>query len=46
MQMNLFDLTGKKAIVTGASGGLGRGMVEGLHQVGTEVVIILSLIHI
>jgi len=40
MQMNLFDLTGKKAIVTGASGGLGRGMAEGLHQVGAEVVII------
>jgi len=38
--MNLFDLTGKKAIVTGASGGLGRGMAEGLHQVGAEVVII------
>lgn len=40
MQMNLFDLTGKKAIVTGASGGLGRGMAEGFHQVGAEVVII------
>ena len=40
MQMNLFDLTGKKAIVTGASGGLGRGIAEGLHQVGAEVVII------
>ena len=38
--IDLFDLTGKKAIVTGASGGLGRGMAEGLHQVGAEVVII------
>ena len=38
--MNLFDLTGKKAIVTGASGGLGRGMAEGFHWVGAEVVII------
>lgn len=40
MQMNLFNLTGKKAIVTGGSGGLGRGIVEGFHQVGAEVVII------
>lgn len=36
----MFDLTGKKAIVTGASAGLGRGMAQGLHDAGAEVVII------
>jgi 2-deoxy-D-gluconate 3-dehydrogenase len=40
--MNIFDLYGKKAIVTGGSKGLGRGMVEGLHQAGAEIVIIAS----
>jgi 2-deoxy-D-gluconate 3-dehydrogenase len=38
--MKLFDLSGKKAIVTGASRGLGRGMAEGLHEAGAEVAII------
>ena len=38
--MNLFDLSGKKAIVTGAAKGLGRGMAEGLHTAGAEIVII------
>ena len=34
-----FDLTGKKAIVTGSTRGLGRGMAEGLLEAGAEVVI-------
>ncbi len=38
--MNMFDLTGKKAIVTGAHHGLGKGMAEALHEAGAEVVII------
>lgn len=38
--MSMFDLTGKKAIVTGGSGGLGRGLAEGLHEAGAELVII------
>jgi 2-deoxy-D-gluconate 3-dehydrogenase len=38
--MTLFDLTGKKAIVTGASRGLGKGMATGLHLAGAEVVIL------
>jgi 2-deoxy-D-gluconate 3-dehydrogenase len=38
--MNMFDLTAKKAIVTGGASGLGRGMVEGLHEAGAEVAII------
>ncbi|QUW21353.1 SDR family oxidoreductase [Sporosarcina sp. Marseille-Q4063] len=38
--MNLFDLTDKKAIVTGAASGLGKGMAEGLMEAGAEVVIL------
>lgn len=38
--MKLFDLTGKKAIVTGAAQGLANGMAEGLMEVGAEVCII------
>ncbi len=37
--MNIFDLTGKKAIVTGATRGLGYSMAEGLMEVGASVVL-------
>ena len=37
---NLFDISGKKAIVTGGSRGLGYSMAEGLCEAGCEVVII------
>ena len=40
--MNLFDLTGKRAIVTGGGRGLGRGMATGLAEAGAKVVIIGS----
>lgn len=38
--MDRFDLTGKKAIVTGAAQGLSNGMAEGLMEAGAEVVIL------
>ena len=36
--MNLFDLTGKVALVTGGNGGIGLGMAKGLVQAGAAVV--------
>lgn len=35
----LFDIKGKKAIVTGGTRGLGRGIAKGLHNAGVELVI-------
>ncbi len=37
--MNLFDLTGKRAIVTGSCQGLGRSIAEGLAQAGAVVCL-------
>lgn len=37
--MNLFDVNGKKAVVTGATRGLGQGMAEALLESGAETVI-------
>jgi len=37
---NMFDLTGKKAMVTGGAGDLGGGMVEALLEAGCEVCIL------
>lgn len=37
---NLFDLKGKKIIITGGAAGLGRSIIEGMHDAGAEVAII------
>src|SRR5947199_10817 len=39
MGVNLFDLTGKVALVTGGSKGLGKAMARGLAEAGADVVI-------
>ncbi|HET6309204.1 MAG TPA: glucose 1-dehydrogenase [Rhodopila sp.] len=37
--MNLFDLTGKVAVVTGGNGGIGLGMARGIASCGARIVI-------
>ena len=37
--MNLFDLTGKVAMITGGNGGIGLGMAEGIASCGASIVI-------
>src|SRR5215470_11040826 len=39
MPSQLFDLTGRTALVTGSSRGLGRAMAEGLAEAGAAVVL-------
>ena len=37
--MNLFDLHGKAAVITGGNGGIGLGMARGLASLGASIVI-------
>lgn len=39
MSLSLFDLTGKRALVTGATHGLGMSMATGLAKAGAEIII-------
>ena len=40
--MNMFDIAGKRAIVTGASRGLGFAMAQALKEAGASLAIISS----
>ena len=37
--MNLFDLSGRVAVVTGGNGGIGLGMAKGMATSGATVVV-------
>ena len=37
--MELFDISGKKGIVTGATRGIGKAIAKGLHDAGVKLVI-------
>ena len=39
MATNLFDLTGKTALITGSSRGLGRAFAEGLASAGASIIL-------
>lgn len=39
MSINLFDLTGKVALVTGGVHGLGMSMAKGLGNAGATIVV-------
>ena len=40
MQLDLFDISGRYAVVTGANRGLGLGIAEGFAKAGANLVLI------
>lgn len=40
--MNLFDISGKTALVTGAARGLGKGMAIGLAKAGADIALVTN----
>ncbi len=38
--LDLFDLTGKVAVVTGGNGGIGQGIARGFSRAGASVVLV------
>jgi len=39
METSLFDLTGKKTLITGSSQGIGFGIARGLSQAGATIIL-------
>ena len=39
MSLKLFDLSGKRALVTGSSQGIGYGIAKGLAEAGAEIIL-------
>ena len=37
--INLFNLKGKRALVTGSSQGIGYALAKGLDQAGAEIIL-------
>ena len=42
--MNLFNLNGKRALITGGTHGLGMAMAEGLAQAGADALVAGSFV--
>lgn len=38
--MEIFDLTGRVAVITGGNGGIGLGMARGLARAGANIAVV------